>query len=60
VNALQFTLEARQISLLPSYLLRMLPYLFTILVLVLTTRSAGARKWSGAPASLGIPFEREG
>ena len=60
VNALQFTLEARQISLLPSYLLRMLPYLFTILVLVLTTRSKGLRKRSGAPASLGVPFEREG
>lgn len=59
VNALQFTLEARQIGLLPSYLLRMLPYLFTILILVLTTRSKGARKRSGAPASLGIPFERE-
>jgi ABC-type uncharacterized transport system permease subunit len=60
VNALQFTLEARQISLLPSYLLRMLPYLFTILILVLITRSKGVRKRSGAPASLGIPFAREG
>lgn len=60
VNALQFTLEARQISLLPSYLLRMLPYLFTILILVLTTRSRGLRKRSGAPASLGVPFEPEG
>ncbi len=60
VNALQFTLEARQISVLPSYLLRMLPYLFTILILVLTTRSERARKGSGTPASLGIPFERNG
>ncbi len=60
VNALQFTLEARQVSLLPSYLLRMLPYLFTILILVLITRSERARKRSGTPASLGIPFEREG
>jgi general nucleoside transport system permease protein len=60
VNAVQFTLEARQISLLPSYLLRMLPYLFTILILVLITRSKGVRKRSGAPASLGLPFAREG
>jgi ABC-type uncharacterized transport system permease subunit len=60
VNALQFTLEARQINLLPSYLLRMLPYLFTIVILMLITRSKGARKRSGAPASLGIPFQREG
>ncbi len=60
VNALQVTLEARQVSLLPSYLLRMLPYLFTILMLVLTTRSKGVRTRSSAPASLGLPFEREG
>ena len=60
VNALQFTLEARQITLLPSYLLRMLPYLFTILILVLITRSKGVRRRSAAPASLGMPFQREG
>jgi simple sugar transport system permease protein len=59
VNALQFTLEARQITLIPSYQLRMLPYLFTITILVLTTRSRTTRGRLAAPASLGLPFERE-
>jgi simple sugar transport system permease protein len=59
VNALQFTLEARQITVVPSYILRMLPYLFTIAILVLITRSKRARRLSAAPACLGVPFERE-
>jgi ABC-type uncharacterized transport system permease subunit len=37
----------------------MLPYLFTIAVLVLITSSKRIRKRSGAPASLGVSFERE-
>lgn len=59
VNALQFTLEARQITIIPSYQLRMLPYLFTIAILILTTRSRATRGRLAAPASLGLPFERE-
>lgn len=59
VNALQFYCDARQLSLVPSYVLRMLPYLFTIAVLILVTRSAGARKAAAAPAALGLPFSRE-
>ena len=59
VNALQFYFDARQITLIPSYILRMLPYLFTIAVLILITRSASARKKAGAPAALGLPFQRE-
>ena len=59
VNAVQFTLEANQITLVPSYILRMLPYLFTIAILVLITRSKGIRARVSAPACLGIPFERE-
>jgi ABC-type uncharacterized transport system permease subunit len=60
VNALQFTLEARQISVIPSYILRMLPYLFTIATLVLITRLQQLRGRGAAPANLGVPFEREG
>lgn len=60
VNALQFTLEAHQISLIPSYILRMLPYLFTIAILAVMTQSARIRRSSVAPAALGVPFEREG
>jgi len=59
VNAFQFTLEARQINVIPSYILRMLPYLFTISILVLITRLQQVRGRGGAPASLGVPFERE-
>ena len=59
VNALQFTFEVRQITLLPSYILRMLPYLFTIAILVIITRGRGSRRRSAAPAALGLPFERE-
>lgn len=59
VNALQFYFDAKQIALIPSYILRMLPYLFTIAVLILITRSATARRKAGAPAALGLPFQRE-
>jgi simple sugar transport system permease protein len=59
VNALQFFCDARQITLIPSTILRMLPYLFTIAVLILVTRSVAARKTAGAPAALGVPFSRE-
>jgi len=59
VNALQFSFDARQITLIPSYVLRMLPYLFTIGILILMTRGAAARKMAAAPAALGLPFQRE-
>ncbi len=59
VNALQFFFEARQFTLIPSYILRMLPYLFTIAILILITRQRGVRRRAGAPAGLGLPFQRE-
>ncbi|MEA2595743.1 MAG: ral nucleoside transport system permease protein, partial [Thermomicrobiales bacterium] len=40
------------------YFLSMLPYLFTIAVLVLATGEAGRRRL-GAPAALGRPYVRE-
>jgi simple sugar transport system permease protein len=36
----------------------MLPYLFTIVVVVLGSRAA-LRRRLGAPAALGLPYERE-
>jgi ABC-type uncharacterized transport system permease subunit len=36
------------------------PYLFTIVILVIITRSKGIRRRAAAPAALGLPFEREG
>jgi Uncharacterized ABC-type transport system, permease component len=43
---------------IPSYFLQMLPYIFTFIVLVLTTRETKNRR-SGTPAALGIPYSRE-
>jgi simple sugar transport system permease protein len=40
-----------------GFFLQMLPYLFTILVLVIGSREA-MRKRLGAPAALGVPFVR--
>jgi simple sugar transport system permease protein len=37
----------------------MLPYLFTIAILVVITRRKTVRKKVGAPAGLGLPFQRE-
>ncbi len=59
VNALQFFFEASQFTLIPSYILRMLPYLFTIAILVIITQWKTVRKRAGAPAGLGLPFQRE-
>ncbi|TGE33534.1 ABC transporter permease [Desulfosporosinus sp. Sb-LF] len=43
---------------IPSNFLQMLPYLFTFIVLVFTTRETKNRR-SGTPAALGIPYSRE-
>ncbi len=59
INALQFYFEARQFTLIPSYILRMLPYLFTIAILVIVTRWKTVRRRAGAPTGLGLPFQRE-
>jgi ABC-type uncharacterized transport system permease subunit len=59
INAFQFYCQAAGLTLIPGYVLRMLPYLFTIAVLVIITRWEAAKKRVGAPAALGIPFERE-
>lgn len=43
---------------IPSNFLQMLPYVFTFVVLVVTTRETKKRR-SGTPAALGIPYSRE-
>ncbi|KUO77271.1 MAG: ABC transporter permease [Desulfosporosinus sp. BRH_c37] len=43
---------------IPSNFLQMLPYVFTFIVLVLTTGETKNRR-SGTPAALGIPYSRE-
>jgi simple sugar transport system permease protein len=54
-----FTFQARGIlSGVPPELFQSLPYVMTIVVLVLVS-SAGARRRRGAPAALGTPYMRE-
>jgi simple sugar transport system permease protein len=59
INAFQFYCQAAGITVIPSYILRMLPYLFTIGVLAFITYWKDVKKGVGAPEALGLPFERE-
>lgn len=56
IEGLNFRLQATSVHIDPIFL-SMLPYLFTILVLVLASRE-GTRRRLGAPASLGKPYVR--
>jgi general nucleoside transport system permease protein len=56
-SALPFTLQARGVTVAPE-LFQALPYVMTIVVLVLVS-SAGARRHLGAPGALGLPYVRE-
>src|SRR5689334_2633825 len=56
-SALPFTLQARGVTVAPE-LFQALPYVMTVLVLVLVS-SAGPRRHPGAPAALGLPYVRE-
>ena len=58
VNAIQFRLQAAGTT-IPAAFLGMLPYLFTILVLVVITWWEAFSKRVGAPAALGLPYVRE-
>lgn len=57
-NALQFRLQAVGTT-IPAPFLNMLPYVFTIVVLVVITWWEAVRRRLGAPAALGIPYARE-
>ena len=56
-SSLAFTLQARQVH-LPPEAFASLPYLMTVIVLVLVS-TGWARQRLGAPASLGVPYVRE-
>jgi simple sugar transport system permease protein len=58
INAMQFRLQAAGTQ-IPAPFLNMLPYFFTILVLVFITWGESFRKRLGAPAALGNPYIRE-
>jgi simple sugar transport system permease protein len=57
INAIQFRLQAMGTA-IPAAFLGMLPYIFTIVVLVAITWFESARKRVGAPAALGLPYVR--
>jgi simple sugar transport system permease protein len=58
-SGIPFTFQARGIlSGVPPELFQSLPYVMTVLVLVLVS-SAGTRRRLGAPAALGTPYVRE-
>jgi simple sugar transport system permease protein len=56
-SGLPFTLQARGVTVAPE-LFQALPYLMTVVVLVLVS-TAGAKRRLGAPAALGTPYVRE-
>lgn len=55
---LQFTLQAAEITFIPSAILPMLPYLATFVALIFLSRPS-RRNLLGAPKALGIPFVRD-
>jgi len=58
VTAVQFRLQAAGTT-IPASFLGMLPYFFTIVVLVFITWWETFSKRVGAPAALGVPYIRE-
>jgi simple sugar transport system permease protein len=58
LTALSPNLQARQIDIAPSEVFDALPYLMTVLVLVLVS-TGWAKRRLGAPAALGLPYVRE-
>lgn len=58
INALQFRMQAAGTT-IPAPFLNMMPYIFTIVVLVMITWWEAVRKRLGAPAALGLPYSRE-
>ena len=57
VEALGFRMQTLNVNISPFFL-KMLPYILTILVLIIVTRETKTRK-VGAPAALGVPYHRE-
>lgn len=58
INAIQFRMQAAGAT-IPASFLNMMPYFFTIVVLVIITWWEAISKRVGAPAALGLPYVRE-
>ena len=59
VNAIQFRLQAESSVAVPATLLNMMPYILTVVIAILTTWMQRFNRLVGAPASLGLPYNRE-
>jgi len=59
LTALQFYFQAVGVALIPAYVLKMLPYILTIVIMIFVNTGRVGRRFGG-PAALGIPFNREG
>lgn len=57
IDALTFRLQAMGV-IIPSFFLAMLPYIFTVIVLIGATTQT-LKKRAGAPAALGLAYDRE-
>jgi simple sugar transport system permease protein len=57
IDSLGFRLQALGVM-VPSFFLKMLPYVFTILVLVIVVGKNLSQR-AGAPKALGLPYDRE-
>ena len=57
IDALGFRIQVLGAR-IPSFFLKMMPYVFTIVVLIIVTATA-SRRSSRAPEALGLPYERE-
>jgi simple sugar transport system permease protein len=55
---LPFTLQAEQITFVPTALMQMLPYVATLVALIALSRPGSSNRL-GAPKALGIPFVRD-
>ena len=53
-----FALQAEGITIIPAEFLAMLPYILTVVILVILTANRKTRG-AGAPAALGLPFVRD-
>ena len=58
INAVQFRLQAAGTT-IPAPFLNMMPYIMTVLVLVIMTYWEALRKRIGAPGALGTAYMRE-
>lgn len=58
VDALTYTLQAATEIHIPSFFLKMMPYILTVVVLIIATRQTLVKR-VGAPGALSVPYDRE-